>query len=281
MTLLKKIKTQQGFHLIKKMTGKYSLFSGGFLSTKDSSINQTNFLSEYYTLCVVINGEGNYIDEETQKVHKLTKGNFFQYIPQKKYSLNITNDSDWIHFFISIPGDLYNIIKDMNGIRETNLIGMLNLTENMIDRFLDYCECLINKEVEESPYFISDVCSLIIDCLHNSNTYKMIPAPLIDYKTFLSNNYYKQDIKISQFAEQNGYDYTKLAKDFKISYGVTPSTFVITCRLDKATSLLKNKDLSIKKISQILGYKNHTQFSTQFKKYFTKTPVEYRNDLIN
>ena len=268
------IKTQQGFHLIKKKNGKYTLFSGGFLNEKDCQINQNHFISEYYTLCVVINGKGRFIDEENQKTYLLSRGNFFQYFPQKKYSLEVLKHSNWGHFFITIPGDLHNLIKNMSGIDENKIVGQVKLTQDLIERLIDYCECLSNKEVEDSPYFIAEISSLIIDCLHNVNTFQPPPKPLADYGDFLKENCHRQNFKISDFASKNGYKYMDLAKNFKEYYGTTPSKFMISCRLEKAISLLKKDSLSIREISKILGYKNHTQFSTQFKKYYTKTPKQ-------
>ena len=49
-------------------------------------------------------------------------------------------------------------------------------------------------------------------------------------------------------------------------------------KMDKANLLLKEKVESISEIAYILGFSDQSHFSNTFKKYFGKTPAEFRQE---
>jgi two-component system response regulator YesN len=49
--------------------------------------------------------------------------------------------------------------------------------------------------------------------------------------------------------------------------------------MEKAQNFLKDKQLKIIDVSNLVGFSNSGYFSTVFKKHFGLTPVEYRNSL--
>ncbi len=63
--------------------------------------------------------------------------------------------------------------------------------------------------------------------------------------------------------------------------GESPSEFIKTYRLKKATLLLKNTDLYISEVAYQTGFKNPKYFTKCFQKEFGVTPTEYLNNLKN
>lgn len=43
-----------------------------------------------------------------------------------------------------------------------------------------------------------------------------------------------------------------------------------------ASTLLKESNLAVKEVAQLVGYQDPLYFSKQFKKYFGKTPSHYK-----
>ena len=57
--------------------------------------------------------------------------------------------------------------------------------------------------------------------------------------------------------------------------GTAPSDFIRNLRLQQATLLLENKDLSITQIAYAVGFTSQTHFSSAFKKVYGLSLMEY------
>ena len=64
---------------------------------------------------------------------------------------------------------------------------------------------------------------------------------------------------------------------FKQKTGGNFSDFLTEIRMKNAAKLLKNIDLKIYEVGQMVGYSNAKNFTRSFKKYFGMTPKQYRN----
>lgn len=64
---------------------------------------------------------------------------------------------------------------------------------------------------------------------------------------------------------------------FRRHMKVNFSDFLIDFRLKKACILLKKPEYKVSEISEMVGFRDSTYFSTVFKKTYNLTPVEYKN----
>lgn len=64
---------------------------------------------------------------------------------------------------------------------------------------------------------------------------------------------------------------------FKQSTGSPPHKYVTQCRLEKAKTLLRQRDLPIAFICQEVGFKNQSHFTRVFRQHFHITPKAYRD----
>ena len=69
---------------------------------------------------------------------------------------------------------------------------------------------------------------------------------------------------------------SKLIREFKTHYHVTPHAYLISRKIDFAKMLLQNTTHSIKSISTHLGFADEHYFSNIFKKKTGMSPSEYR-----
>ena len=67
-----------------------------------------------------------------------------------------------------------------------------------------------------------------------------------------------------------------LIRLFKRHMNMTPMRYLNNLKMETATSLLLNSDLSVKEISWKLGFSRQYHFSRNFKAYSACTPTEYR-----
>jgi Transcriptional regulator containing an amidase domain and an AraC-type DNA-binding HTH domain len=82
--------------------------------------------------------------------------------------------------------------------------------------------------------------------------------------------------ELANLVKISSYHFSRM---FKQSTGVTPHQYVTQCRIEKAKQLLKKPDLSIKYISQQVGFHDQSHFSKTFCKIVGLTPKKYRDRL--
>lgn len=69
-----------------------------------------------------------------------------------------------------------------------------------------------------------------------------------------------------------------LNRMFKKHLNCTPVQYLIFARMKYASQLLTSNTLSIKAVAEECGYKSPSFFCAEFKKYFQKTPLQFRNE---
>ncbi|MED4599917.1 AraC family transcriptional regulator, partial [Paenibacillus validus] len=92
---------------------------------------------------------------------------------------------------------------------------------------------------------------------------------------------YAEPITIELMAETLGYNRAYLSTLFKEHTGVSPVTFLLRLRLDKARRLLRERpELTVEQIASSVGFQDPLHFSKQFKRQYQTSPSEYRRSLL-
>ena len=65
---------------------------------------------------------------------------------------------------------------------------------------------------------------------------------------------------------------------FKKEVGMTPVQYISQKKIEKAQLLLVTENMSIKEISFLLSYDDHSYFNRLFKKITGTSPQDYRNE---
>lgn len=91
----------------------------------------------------------------------------------------------------------------------------------------------------------------------------------------LQNHVFSQ-ISLGAVCEQLKITEEYLIRLFRRHMNMTPMRYLNNLKMETATSLLLNSDLSIKEISWKLGYSSQYHFSRTFKAYSGSTPTDYR-----
>lgn len=69
---------------------------------------------------------------------------------------------------------------------------------------------------------------------------------------------------------------TTLKSKFKQAYGHSIAAHMQLHRMEKAANLLKESDLSVQDIANLVGYASHSKFSAVFRQSYGISPLEYR-----
>lgn len=86
------------------------------------------------------------------------------------------------------------------------------------------------------------------------------------------NQNYAINLNIAFLSEKYGYSESYFYRIFKRHVGLSPVEYITNVRIKNALMLMKNSSLSIKRISQMVGYKDSLYFSRLFKKKMGQSP---------
>lgn len=94
---------------------------------------------------------------------------------------------------------------------------------------------------------------------------------------FIHRNYKKESISISQLAAMVYMSEVAFRKNFKKVYLVSPNKYIRLLRLENASMLLQNGNLSIAEVASFSGFDDTKYFSKQFRLRYGESPKEYRD----
>ena len=97
---------------------------------------------------------------------------------------------------------------------------------------------------------------------------------------YLKGSAYKK-VSVMELAKQMNMSISQLERTVRIVSGQTPQSLIQSFRIEKAKSLLKDHNLSIKDITDILEFASESEFSRCFKRIEGLPPGKYREALIS
>lgn len=89
---------------------------------------------------------------------------------------------------------------------------------------------------------------------------------------------YNEDITLDNIAKYLNINKSYFCSILKKETGKTFSQLINEIRIEKSKELLAKNDLSILEIALSVGFNNQNYFSSTFKKFNNKTPIEFRNE---
>ena len=249
------------------------IFGAGIIDKSGKRTDQTDLLTDHYTLVYLLNGNAEYIDY-TEKKYFLKAGDYFQRIPGYRHTTLIDSNSSYKEFYVTISMKCFEACREIGFIPLDPPVGTLGPSLETVSRFL-----LLRKHFQKSSS--EDIPELAMECQN------FIFKFFIAVRNRKFGSYYSELISkackclvedfetppdLEKFCRRNGCSYHSFRRRFKERIGLSPAKYRIQRRLDTAYSLLKQEQLSISEISWKLGYSSPFEFSNQFKKYFGTAP---------
>ena len=88
--------------------------------------------------------------------------------------------------------------------------------------------------------------------------------------------FYREKITLDDIASAGAVGQSKCCKLFDKYIGVTPNAYLNQYRLHQSTWYLKNTDMTITEIAQIVGFSCSSYYAEVFRKWCNKSPSDYR-----
>jgi AraC-like DNA-binding protein len=93
--------------------------------------------------------------------------------------------------------------------------------------------------------------------------------------SYIQNNF-ERDISLGEIAKYVFLSPSYFTRAFKEETGVSPISYLLRVRIDRAKELLVDTSLRISDIALNVGFSNQQRFNEMFKKYAGLTPLQYR-----
>ena len=267
-----KIRNHNSYHSISDL----SFYSAGFQECTPNHSYGPKFRS-YQLIHFVLRGKGEF--HINGHIFHLCQGDAF-IIPSGKVCYYKADSIDpwsyiWINFsginsqmymyeFMNSNDDVF-IIHDLDVEKyKQAILKIIHLNQNTMSQYFK-CNSIL-----------FDIMSMLFADLNLNGKKRANISVIDDIKHYFDINY-PEKLKIKDIAKEFGIHPNYLTQKFHDKFNISPKNYLKNLKLNKAKSLLTTTDLPISIIADSLGFDDQMAFSKTFKKEFSISPSEYRN----
>lgn len=139
--------------------------------------------------------------------------------------------------------------------------NILSINNNWLKYVVEFYNYLIDKHI----------------CVKKTN---LSTSPCVNHAIKYIEKNYSTDISIDILCKELNINKCYFCSIFKKETGSTFVNYLNSYKIEKSKELLKNFNLSLLDISLSVGFNNQSYFSTVFKKLTSKTPLEFRDEIL-
>ena len=232
----------------------------------------------------VSKGKGTF--KVNNKIFNLKQGDIFIILKGMNVEYMASMDDPWEYYWIGFSGS--NSIEYLN---RTSIIDsyVVTCTEDskIPNIILNMCDISKNYNPSSSDdiVLLRELYSLLYTFIKEfpkefEYKDKELHTYIQDAINFINSNY-MNSITVNEIANNVNLSRSHLYKLFIKNLKVSPQKYLINLRMYKATLLLKNTKLPIGEVANKVGYTDSLLFSKTFSKYFSVSPLNYRNNKLS
>ena len=242
-----------------------------------------------YEISYIVSGKGIYCSNG--HIHPVKQGDIYINRPGELHNYEADIDDPFRFFYLGF--DFGGKITEQNSIQHIkNMFDQVNnpvISDNLgiQDNFIKIINELINYKSYSEMLIKVNLYQIVIYAYRNyydrweknyAHQYNIDETKKIVYEIV---NYIDMNLdnisELTMIADDLGYSYFHISHAFSRETGLTIKEYFNQKRFEKAVELLKDSDLSISGIAEVLHYQSIHPFSTAFHKRFGVSPSEYQN----
>jgi AraC family transcriptional regulator, arabinose operon regulatory protein len=252
------------------------LLTCGFLNKRKEDKYDVNITFKHYGVLLVLDGTGSHIDNEGNE-YKLYPGCLVQRVPNKPHSTYVHGDDKWLEFFICFGKELFEALANI-GILSSNDVLYPGVNRSIFRTLIEFLSLMKSSEDRDLPFLLCKAQKILflLYYMHIDNSTKNGDKEIIRKACFLLSENPATDVSVQEICRELGIGYEKFRKIFKDHTGISPGSYVIHKRINKAKSMLIEEGKTVKEISLSLGYTNPFVFSKQFRRITGMSPTEFK-----
>lgn len=229
-------------------------------------------------LFFVTGGMGQFQIED--QLHPVTVGDMVIINPNVNHTEVGYNSNPLEYIVIGADGlELSHAQEDSSNYRIINC-------QNLRDKILFYLHQMLKEiNTKETGYetICQDLMEILLITLSRQTDFSAALTPIEKKSTRLCtlvkryiDAHFKENIDLEHLSKVTHVSKYHLVHAFSKEYGISPMSYLTTCRIEEAKQLLKNDDYTLAVISRMLGFSSPSYFSQTFKKNTGESPNEYR-----
>ncbi|WP_421155099.1 AraC family transcriptional regulator [Peribacillus simplex] len=248
----------------------------------------------FFEVCFVVDGEGEYIDDDC--TYPLQKNTMFFSKPDVLHQIKSESGLSllYVAFELIESESSDEWIKIMEETKQCPEV-IMNLKEDKDTMAALIWKSLLIQATKTEQAFFEEMLknlaySLILSLVqtfvshsHNDNqhTFPKTASSLFNIAKLYIKDNLTQPLKLTDAASHLHISGRHLSRIFVLESGVSYSEFVQNERIQRAATLLKTTDLSIKDISEETGFKNIHYFTRVFTSAMGSSPGRFRSLYID
>lgn len=257
----------------------YVLFAGESQTSPDHRIGPKIY--DYYLLHYIESGHGQFITEE--RAYRLSQGDLFLIHPGQLVSYISDQQQPWHYRWIAFAGQEAATMIEKVGFTLHSPIARTGEQER-IGTYLEQLLVSFASQKESSDLaalgylhlILAETSDLMIQQAVLPGTQSMTRRIVKQMIHYMSSQY-AHPVSIEDMCNSLGYNRAYMSRIFKKETGMTPITYLLKLRIDKARQLLRERpELSTQQIAASVGLTDALYFSKQFKRFYQVSPTGYR-----
>ena len=229
-----------------------------------------------YMLHFLVGGEGTYIVNNIS--HPIKAGDLFLIAPSTTHYYYANPDNPYEYYWVSFIG--------AEAIRFLSMIGIS--VENPVLHFqeIDTIKTIFQQLLDAAKQY-SDISALealghlyrliaLFSSFNDKNSMQDNDSPYISKAIQYIHNNFMKPITVTDIAKHVSLHRSYLTSLFKNQLQMSPLEYLLSYRFNIACKLMRTTNMTIQEIGMAVGFPDHMNFSTRFKKYKGVSPRAYR-----
>jgi AraC-like DNA-binding protein len=259
----------------RRMNPELSVYEWG-MEKCDPTHSFGPYTRQYYMIHLVASGKG-YL-HVNDKIFTVYAEQAFLIVPGVPVFYRADEKDPWKYYWVGFNGLEAKQLLKMSGFTE----GVFTVKPDNFDETLKYLKRMteIRGRTASNEYEILGNLYILFSKLFSGSASTETPSPVgkrshISRAVKYINKHLTEKLTVAQIANHVGLERTYLYKIFKQTMGLSIQAYMIGLKVDLALVLLKDTNMSLKTISENLGYDIYASFFRVFKERQKTSPSEY------
>jgi AraC-like DNA-binding protein len=240
---------------------------------------------DYYLIHHVISGKGRFTAQGRE--FQLSAGDSFIIEPEQLVSYISDEEDPWYYRWIAFTGKQAAGLIASTGIPVSQPIIHTGQRRQAAVLFRRFQQTFHQKQTGanlKANGYLHLLLAAYSEALAPASPLGVVPHTeserIVARAIHYLSTQYAEPITIEMMAESLGYNRAYLSRLFKKLTLVTPVTFLLKLRVDKARHLLRERlELTVEQIAASVGFQDPLYLSKQFRRWYGLSPTEYREQM--
>jgi AraC family transcriptional regulator, arabinose operon regulatory protein len=246
----------------------------GLIKSKQYRIDHT---FDFFAVSLVVTGSGSFrVDDEREQ--PVAPGSFFVEYPGPVFHYGPREGTTWDEYTMALVG------PGVERWRKLGLLacdGVVHTVKNVgphVERYRTLRKLVRRGRPGDADRAIVEVERLLLELAY-ARTNQVVRdersarlEPILDY----CSAHRSEDVDFPALARRHGMSYSTLRQEMRKILGVSPQKHLISLRCDAAKQMLAHTELTVKEVSDRLGWPDPYTMSRAFKRAVGVSPLTYR-----